>query len=58
MFSGMRNGATSEQARRAQKLLMGPWGHLLPYAVPTSQGTGDIDFGPEAMIELHAIQCR
>ena len=58
MFSGMRNAATSEQARRAQKLLMGPWGHLLPYAVPTSQGTGEIDFGPEAMIELHAIQCR
>jgi uncharacterized protein len=54
----MRNAATSEQARRAQKLLMGPWGHLLACAVPTSQGTGDIDFGPEAMIELHAIQCR
>jgi len=38
--------------------LMGPWGHLLPYAVPTSQGTGDIDFGPEALIELHALQLR
>jgi len=37
---------------------MGPWGHLLPYAVPTSRGTGDIDFGPEALIELHAIQLR
>jgi putative CocE/NonD family hydrolase len=58
MFSGMRNAAPSEQTRRAQRLLMGPWGHLLPYAVPTSKGTGDIDFGPEAMIELHAIQCR
>jgi putative CocE/NonD family hydrolase len=41
-----------------QKLLMGPWGHLLPYAVPTSKGTGDIDFGPEALIELHAFQLR
>ena len=58
MFTGMRNAAPSEPARRAQKLLMGPWAHLLPYAVPTSKGTGDIDFGPEAMIELHAIQCR
>jgi putative CocE/NonD family hydrolase len=26
--------------------------------VPTSKGTGDIDFGSEAVIELHAIQLR
>jgi putative CocE/NonD family hydrolase len=37
---------------------MGPWAHLLPYSIPTSQGTGDIDFGPEALIELHALQVR
>ena len=37
-------------------LLMGPWAHLLPYFQPTSKGTGDIDFGPEALIDLHTIE--
>ena len=37
---------------------MGPWGHLLPYSVPTSKGAGDLDFGPQALIELHEIQLR
>lgn len=58
LYTGLREGAMTPEARRAQKLLMGPWAHLLPYAVPTSGGTGDIDFGPEALIELHAIQLR
>lgn len=56
MFKGLREHARSENARRAQRLLMGPWAHLLPYSVPTSKGTGEADFGPEAAIELHAIQ--
>ncbi len=58
LFTGLREKAMTPEARRAQKLLMGPWAHLLPYAVPTSRGTGDIDFGPEALIELHALQLR
>lgn len=58
MYSGMREHARSENARRAQRLLMGPWAHLLPYSIPTSKGTGDIDFGPEAAIELHTAQIR
>jgi len=58
MYQGMRDKAASESARRAQKLLMGPWAHLFPYSVPTSKGTGEIDFGPEARIELNAIQLR
>ncbi len=40
-------------ARRNQKLLVGPWAHIRPYTRPTSGDTGDIDFGPEAAIELH-----
>src|SRR5262249_8071158 len=31
---------------------------LVPYSIPTSRGTGDIDFGPAAIIELHAHQLR
>ena len=58
MFNGMRSLAMTAEAQQSQKLLMGPWGHLLPYAVPTSKGTGEIDFGPEALIELHDLQLR
>lgn len=58
MFAGLSGGAMNEAARRGQKLLMGPWAHLLPYSAPTSRGTGDIDFGPAALIDLHAIQLR
>ncbi|HXH08538.1 MAG TPA: CocE/NonD family hydrolase [Alphaproteobacteria bacterium] len=46
------------EARTTQKLLMGPWGHLRPYAAPTTGGTGDIDFGPHAAIEIHDIELR
>jgi putative CocE/NonD family hydrolase len=58
MFAGLRASAASRNARRGQKLLMGPWGHLIPFNVPTSKGTGDIDFGPEARIDLNAVQLR
>lgn len=47
-----KNGG-SELARQSQRLLVGPWAHIRPYTTPTSQGTGDIDFGPEASIQLH-----
>jgi putative CocE/NonD family hydrolase len=54
-FTGiMRHGGA--RARASQKLLMGPWGHLLPYAVPTTGGAGDTDFGPNAAIDVHAIE--
>ena len=56
-FAGIRALGT-ERARRSQKLLMGPWGHLFPYTQPTTKGTGDIDFGPEAAIDLMAEQRR
>ena len=58
MYSGLREHALTQEARQNQKLLMGPWAHLLPYAQPTSRGTGDIDFGDEALIELHDVQLR
>jgi len=43
----------SDLARRNQRLLVGPWAHIRPYTRATSGDTGDIDFGPEAAIELH-----
>jgi putative CocE/NonD family hydrolase len=57
-FSGLRAGAATAAARGAQKLLVGPWAHLFPYTSPTSTGTGDIDFGAAALIDVHAIQLR
>ena len=57
-FSGLRRHAMTETARAAQKLLVGPWAHLFPYTSPTSTGTGDIDFGADALIDLHEMQRR
>ncbi len=53
-FARLRRGS----AGHGQKLLVGPWAHLFPYTNPTSTGTGDVDFGPEALISLHDIQLR
>lgn len=47
-----------EVARTGQRLIIGPWGHLLPYTVPTSRGAGDIDFGPNALINLNETLLR
>ena len=57
-FCGLRASAMTAEARAAQKLLIGPWAHLFPYTSPTSTGTGEIDFGAEALIDLHEIQLR
>jgi len=57
-FCGLRRHAMTETARAAQKLLIGPWAHLFPYTSPSSTGTGDIDFGSAALIDLHETQLR
>jgi putative CocE/NonD family hydrolase len=35
---------------------MGPWAHQQPFSQPTSGGTGDIDFGPDAAVSLVEIE--
>lgn len=57
-FCGLRQHAMSAAARTQQKILIGPWAHRFPYTSPTSQGTGDINFSPNARIELHETQLR
>ena len=57
-FCGLQSRAMTPEARGGQKLLLGPWAHLFPYTTPVSGGTGDIDFGPNAVIELHETQLR
>ena len=57
-FTGICEKGGSQLARENQKLLVGPWAHLLPYNKPTSGDTGDIDFGDAARIELHDYLLR
>jgi len=57
-YQALRQRGGSDLARRSQKLLVGPWAHIRPYTAPTSGETGDIDFGPEARIELHQYLLR
>jgi hypothetical protein len=52
-YQAIREHGGSQLARDNQRLLVGPWAHIRPYTRPTSGDTGDIDFGPEARIELH-----
>jgi uncharacterized protein len=58
LFTDLRREGETEAVRSGQRLLMGPWAHLQPYTTPTSGGTGDIDFGDEARIELFEEQLR
>ena len=48
-YRAMREGAGSDQARRNQKLIMGPWLHG-----PLSGVVGDVDFGVRAS-DLHVV---
>jgi uncharacterized protein len=42
--------AMTAAGRAGQRLLMGPWGH----AVNTTRTLGEVDFGPQALIDLDA----
>ncbi|MET3287544.1 UNVERIFIED_CONTAM: putative CocE/NonD family hydrolase [Brevibacillus sp. OAP136] len=53
-FIGMTKGAKSEFARENQKLLMGPW----PHGINQSTKLGEIDFGPDSVIDLQGYQLR
>jgi putative CocE/NonD family hydrolase len=56
-FMGVRAKAASERARRGQKVLIGPWIHSLGER-GTQSRTGDIDFGPEALVDLRREELR
>ncbi len=53
-FVNLTTRAKDPLIRKGQRLIIGPWGH----AVNTKTKLGDIDFGPQALIELDAIQLR
>jgi uncharacterized protein len=47
-YVGMTTRGGGDLARKNQRLLIGPWGHQ----VNTQQKLGEVDFGPEALIDL------
>lgn len=53
-FIGMMARGRTEQARRHQKMIMGPWGH----AINASQKLGEVDFGAQSIIDLRGFVAR
>ena len=53
-FMGMREHAKSEEIRKSQKILVGPW----PHGLSKSTRTGDVDFGPDSLIDMEALTLR
>ena len=56
-YLGMRESGGGEQARRGQRLIMGPWHH----AVPLANLVGSVDFGLQSSpvsVDVDGIQLR
>ena len=53
-FAGMRNHGPSERIRKSQKIMVGPW----PHNLGRSTRVGEVDFGPEALVDLEEVTLR
>lgn len=53
-FTGMTSGRGNKETRSKQRLLMGPW----PHQINRSTKIGDIDFGPDSLIDMNQYQLR
>ena len=53
-FAGIVKSGKSEKTRNSQKLIIGPW----PHGSSGPREVGDIDFGPEAEVEVNAVRLR
>ena len=53
-YIGMTTRGATSAARASQRLLMGPWGHV----VNTGAKLGEVDFGPQALIDLRGEELR
>jgi len=51
-FKGMRERGGSEEARACTRLIVGPW----PHPLSASPQTGELDFGPDSLLDLMAIE--
>lgn len=58
-FTGLQKKARSEEARQAQKLIIGPWTHGPSVSDPAfARHVGDMDFGPQAVLDFNAEMLR
>jgi hypothetical protein len=58
-FTGLTKNARTAKTRRAQRLLIGPWMHGPTLNDPAfDQRVGEIDFGPDALMDLNAEMLR
>jgi putative CocE/NonD family hydrolase len=53
-FIGMTSRGATAEARASQRLLMGPWGHQ----TNTKSKLGEVEFGPQALIDMRGEQVR
>jgi len=53
-FTAMRERGATEDARRGQRLVIGPW----PHGVNRSRTLSGVDFGPDAVIDLDTLVLR
>lgn len=53
-FIGMTTRGATAEARARQRLLMGPWGHQ----INARAKLGEVDFGPQALIDLRGEHIR
>jgi putative CocE/NonD family hydrolase len=54
-YAGIKSHGGSEAARSGQRLFIGPRQHQSP---PFPSKTGDVDFGPDAALDLHSLALR
>lgn len=57
-YQSIKARSRHARAREGQRLIVGPWAHLLPYSRPNAQGAGEADFGPDALIDLNETLLR
>ena len=51
-FTGMRANGMTEEARRGQRLIVGPWSHTTDFS---SSQVGELDFGPETVRDFYQM---
>jgi len=56
MFTGMRTRGGTEEARKNQRMIIGPWSHSISGILPRQ--VGEVDFGPEAELDLDGLMTR
>ena len=55
-FNGMRESAATPEARRGQRLILGPWDHGDPSVSETR--VGELDFGPSSTLDYYGLILR